>query len=130
TFDDRDERAQAGDPACPLPLVMDDGRPSVKLLGRVEATRELVDRRHENTSQLRFFAWNEIADNHALANALFDHLRVTRPHTQLSLQKAMFVIRPRISSGPRTKPPLNAFGPVTSAVMRASAAPMSRALNA
>src|SRR3546814_954539 len=36
----------------------------------------------------------------------------------------------RISSGPRTKPPLKAFGQVTLAVMRASAASMSRALNA
>src|SRR3546814_141749 len=52
-FDGRDERAQGGDPVCPVLLVMDDGRPGIELLRRVEATGKLVNGRHEHTPQLR-----------------------------------------------------------------------------
>src|SRR3546814_3064246 len=65
-FDGRDERAQGGDPVCPVLLVMDDGRPGIELLRRVEATGKPVNGRHEHTPQFRLFAWNEIADKHAL----------------------------------------------------------------
>src|SRR3546814_2910345 len=39
-FDGRDERAQGGDPVCPVLLVMDDGRPGIELLRRVERSEE------------------------------------------------------------------------------------------
>src|SRR5690606_4407702 len=82
-FDDRDERAQGGDPVCPALLVMDGGRPGIELLRRVEATGKLVDGRHEHTPQVRLFPWNEIADKHVLAaNALFDRQQVTRRQMQ------------------------------------------------
>src|SRR3546814_1987414 len=66
-IDGRDERAQGGDPVCPVLLVMDDGRPGIELLRRVEATGKLVNGRHEHTPPFRLFAWNEIADKPALA---------------------------------------------------------------
>src|SRR3546814_14301786 len=56
-FDGRDERAQGGDPVCPVLLVMDDGRPGIELLRRVTATGKLVTGRHEHTPQFRIFAW-------------------------------------------------------------------------
>src|SRR3546814_13290147 len=78
-FDGRDERAQGGDPVCPVLLVMDDGRPGIELLRRVEATGKPVNGRHEHTPPFRPFAWDEIADKHALAaNALFDHRQERR----------------------------------------------------
>src|SRR3546814_17656718 len=65
-IDGRDERAQAGDPVCPVLLVMDDGRPGIELLRRVEATVKLVNGRHEHTPQFRLFPWMELADKPAM----------------------------------------------------------------
>src|SRR3546814_19639564 len=81
---------------------MDDGRPGIELLRRVEATGKPVNGRHEHTPQFRLFAWNEIADKHALAaNALFDHRQVIRRRMQSSVVVEMYVAGSRvISSAP------------------------------
>src|SRR3546814_13145230 len=76
---------------------MDDGRPGIELLRRVEATGKLVNGRHEHTPQLRLFAWNEIVDKHALAaNALFDHRPVIRRQMQSSAVVEMTVAGSRV----------------------------------
>src|SRR3546814_20438724 len=78
---------------------MDDGRPGIELLRRVEATGKLVNGRHEHTPQFRLFAWNEIADKHALAaNALFDHRQVIRRRMQSSVVVEMYVAGSRVIS--------------------------------
>src|SRR3546814_1934221 len=61
-FDVRDERAQGGDPVCPVLLVMDDGRPGNELLRRVEATGKTVNGRPEQPPQIRLVAWMKIAE--------------------------------------------------------------------
>src|SRR3546814_15742356 len=78
---------------------MDDGRPGIELLRRVEAMGKLVNGRHEHTPQLRLFAWNELADKHALAaNALFDHRQVIRRKMQSSAVVEMNVAGSRVIS--------------------------------
>src|SRR3546814_15824481 len=50
-----------------------------------------------HTPQLRLFAWNEIADKHALAaNALFDHRQVIRRQMQSSAVVEMNVPGSRV----------------------------------
>src|SRR3546814_18921467 len=86
-----------GDPVCPVLLVMDDGRPGIELLRRVEATGKPVNGRHEHTPQFRLFAWNEIADKHALAaNALFD-LRQVRSEERRGGKECVITCRSRWS---------------------------------